>query len=72
MTESESRIRLADESLQYSARVKELRDAGWLISNRVEICDGRKYGYFRLVSKPRVGAQTQPTTLPLFGEGGRG
>ncbi len=35
-------------SLQYGARVKELRKLGFRIVNRTERRDGQVYGYFRL------------------------
>jgi len=63
-------LELAQESLQYSARVKELRDAGWDIRNRVEIVGSRKFGYFRLVHKPSASPTMPPTPLPLFPTGG--
>jgi hypothetical protein len=43
---------LARISLQYSARILELRRKGWLISNKVEIRNGVKCGFFRLGSRP--------------------
>lgn len=43
---------LANEALQYSARVKELRDAGYVIENR-KLRHGRQvHGAFRLVACP--------------------
>ena len=39
---------LAQISLQYSARICELRRAGWLITNRVVAVKGKKHGSFRL------------------------
>lgn len=58
---------LAEHSLQYCARIKELRSSGWIISNRVEIRGGRKNGFFRLIHRPLDGSPAQPETLPLFG-----
>jgi hypothetical protein len=39
---------LAKISLQYSARIFELRKEGWTISNRVVSVSGKKHGSFRL------------------------
>jgi hypothetical protein len=44
--------RLARISLQYCARIRELREAGILIANRVEYRDGKKHGFYRLGSAP--------------------
>jgi hypothetical protein len=47
---------LAAVSLQYSARIFELRREGWQIDNKVEVQpDGTKHGFFRLA---------QPMTYP--------
>jgi hypothetical protein len=46
---------LAKLSLQYSSRVLELRRLGHCIVNRVEIANGVKRGFFRLVIKPPAG-----------------
>jgi hypothetical protein len=43
---------LARISLQYSARILELRRKGWKIANKVEIRNGVKCGYFRLGDRP--------------------
>jgi hypothetical protein len=43
---------LASVSLQYNARVSELREAGFVIISRVEINDGVKQGFFRLHQCP--------------------
>jgi hypothetical protein len=48
---------LAKISLQYAARVKELREAGWLIANRVEFHGRTKHGFYRLGI---TGAKTEP------------
>jgi hypothetical protein len=45
-----SALELAAISLQYSARVRELRLDGYAIENRVKIAGGRKVGEFRLRS----------------------
>jgi hypothetical protein len=47
-----SALSLSKISLQYSARVYDLRRAGWTITNRVEIRNGTKYGFFRLGDPP--------------------
>jgi hypothetical protein len=39
-------------SLQYSSRIFALRRKGWTITNRIEIRNGTKYGFFRLVEPP--------------------
>jgi hypothetical protein len=39
---------LARVSLQYCARISELREAGFVIISRVEVHDGTKRGFFRL------------------------
>jgi hypothetical protein len=43
---------LARVSLQYNARVSELREAGFVIITRVEVHDGVKRGFFRLHKYP--------------------
>jgi hypothetical protein len=58
---------------QYSARVKELRDAGFAIENRTETVDGVRHGWFRLpVAPPKpiapVSIGAGPETMPLFGK----
>jgi hypothetical protein len=44
--------RLADIALQYSARVKELRDAGYVIQNQTKRVNGQVHGAFTLVACP--------------------
>jgi hypothetical protein len=44
--------RLASIALQYNARVKELRDAGYATENRIERVGRQVHGSFRLVSGP--------------------
>jgi hypothetical protein len=39
-------------SLQYNARISELREAGFVIISRVELRDGVKHGFFRLHQCP--------------------
>ncbi len=59
---------------QYSARVKELRNAGFVIENRTEMVNHERHGWFRLpVAAPpkpitSAGAEPVATTLPLFGK----
>jgi hypothetical protein len=71
-------VALSRISLQYGARVKELREMGFKISNRTERHGGKVCGYFRLdsaptpehkPSKPKRGEATQPTpgVFPQFG-----
>lgn len=43
---------LAGAALQYSARIKELRDAGYVIENRTKRVGRQVHGEFRLVSCP--------------------
>ena len=43
---------LAAVSLQYSARIFALRKRGFQISNKIEIRNGVKHGYFRLGPAP--------------------
>ena len=43
---------LSDVALQYGARVKELRDAGYEIENKTERQGRQVHGSFRLVSCP--------------------
>ena len=44
--------RLAALALQYSARIKELRDAGYVIENRTERVGRQVHSAFRLVTCP--------------------
>jgi hypothetical protein len=39
-------------ALQYGARVKELRDAGYQVENKTERCGRKVHGSFRLVACP--------------------
>jgi hypothetical protein len=43
---------LAKVSLQYCARISELREEGFVIISRVEVQDGVKHGFFRLHQCP--------------------
>jgi hypothetical protein len=47
--------RLSAIALQYGARVKELRDAGYTIENRTQRADGQVHGSFCLVACPGEG-----------------
>jgi hypothetical protein len=71
-------VALSRISLQYGARVKELRGMGFKISNRTERRAGKVCGYFRLESvpapepkssKPESGEETlpMPGVFPEFG-----
>jgi len=56
---------LANISLQYSARILELRRAGWQIENRVEVVNGVRHGSFRLAKplerpNPNRGVEVTP------------
>jgi hypothetical protein len=61
---------LARISLQYSARIHELRRAGWLISNKVATVNGKKHGSFRL-GPPETSrnAELRPMQNFFFGGG---
>ena len=55
-------------SLQYCARVAELRDAGYVISNRVEMQkSGVRHGFYKLISRPPilVARAAEPQRKPL-------
>ena len=61
---------------QYSARVRELRLAGYEIENRTQMINGERHGWFRLpVAAPKpiapAPAGPVPETLPLFAKGVR-
>jgi hypothetical protein len=43
---------LARISLQYCARISELREQGWEICNRTEWQGGTRHGFYRLGSEP--------------------
>ena len=43
---------LARISLQYSSRIHSLRRKGWIITNRVEIVNGVRHGFFKLGPHP--------------------
>jgi hypothetical protein len=49
---------LARVSLQYCARIAELRDEGFVIISRVEIHSGMKRGFFRLHQSPAFQTDT--------------
>lgn len=56
---------LARISLQYSARIFELRRAGWLISNKVISVNGKKHGSFRL-GPPETPRSAELRTKPML------
>ena len=71
-------------SLQYSARILELRRAGHHIVNRVEAVNGQRRGFFRLVAintaaparvqapsalEPKFTVGSDSRTRPLFSRG---
>jgi len=59
-------VALSRVSLQYGARVKELREMGCRITNRTERCAGKVYGYFRLESgSPSRTQEQQPVLLEI-------
>jgi hypothetical protein len=50
-----SALELSSVSLQYCARISELREAGCVISNRVQIQrDGTRRGFYKLVCRPPI------------------
>ena len=51
-------------ALQYSASVKELRDAGYTIENRTERHGRQVHGSFRLVACPGEAGAENPTLKP--------
>jgi hypothetical protein len=60
---------LANISLQYNARILELRGAGWQIENRVEVVNGVRRGSFRLARpldrpNPSKATETAPDSAP--------
>jgi hypothetical protein len=60
-----SALELSSVSLQYCARISELREAGCVISNRVQMQrDGTRHGFYKLVChRPiveRPGKRTEP------------
>jgi hypothetical protein len=66
-----SALELSSISLQYAARVCELRKSGATIANRVEVkADGTRHGFYRLVLRaPFPGmSQTCARTVPKVAE----
>jgi hypothetical protein len=60
-----SALELSSVSLQYCARVSELREAGCVISNRVQIQrDGTRYGFYKLVCRPPILERADKRTQP--------
>jgi hypothetical protein len=59
-----SALELSSISLQYAARVCELRKTGVTIANRVEVkADGTRHGFYKLVRRatfPQIGTKTVP------------
>ena len=58
---------------QYSARIFELRAAGFAIENRIEAVDGVRHSWFRLPVAPPKPIDPAPLvamleTMPLFGK----
>ena len=53
-------------ALQYSARIKELRDSGYKIENKTERVGRQVHGAFRLVSCP--GETDTPSSLAAGGQ----
>src|SRR3954468_7644060 len=51
-------------SLQYCARISELRELGWEIANRVEVKDGVRHGFYRLGSAPIPSSKELRITRP--------
>lgn len=60
--------RLSAVALQYGARVKELRDAGYTIENRTVRVGKKVHGMFCLIACPGEVARQIPL-VPLDGEG---
>lgn len=70
-----SALELSSVSLQYCARVRELRKAGAIISNRIAVQrNGTRHGFYRLINRPFVekpvnpeeSEQRSPKTKSLF------
>lgn len=59
---------LAQISLQYCARLRELRSAGWHISNKVEFRGRQKLGFYRLGSPPTSARMVSAPADNLFRE----
>ena len=72
-----SAVELSKISLQYSARINELRKQGLRIENRVERVGRTKHGYFRLAIGPVSAPQATPCrfinneNLTLFAQDAR-
>ncbi len=58
---------LARISLQYCARISELREVGFVIINRIAVSNGIKHGFFRLCT----GVATSPLEFDLESDGVR-
>jgi hypothetical protein len=61
-----SAVELSKISLQYGARLKELRQMGLRIINRVEVSGRTRHGFFRLVTGTTPTPQLQSAYVGLF------
>jgi hypothetical protein len=60
-----SALELSSVSLQYCARISELREAGCVISNRVQILrDGTRQGFYKLVCRAPILERASKHTEP--------
>jgi hypothetical protein len=60
-----SALELSAVSLQYCARISELREAGCVISNRVQILrDGTRHGFYKLVCRAPILERADKRTQP--------
>ncbi len=66
-----SALELSKISLQYCARISEVRELGAVISNRVQVqSDGVRHGFYKLVKRPSIAgrpmrpAEKQEQTAP--------
>ena len=60
-----SALELSSVSLQYCARISELRESGCVISNRVQILrDGTRHGFYKLVCRPLILERASKHTEP--------
>lgn len=55
-------------SLQYGARIKELRDMGFVIRNEIERVDGAVHGYFLMESEPVTPTINNPASSAVAEE----
>lgn len=61
-----SAVEFSKISLQYGARLKELRQMGFRIVNRVEVSGRTRHGFFRLVTGTAPKPQPQSADVLLF------